>query len=192
MKTYRKRILDDLILRRSQTAGAILVEGIKWCGKTTTCEQAAKSVVYLDDPEKLEHNLGSSEFLVVSEIIKNTEPPSAGARRVLGGLLRDLKQLKARVQLLPTLSDSGGRSVRPPFGLPTVLRFARFRVMDISLSVIELQVRRETAQIAKGWPFFRASLTRSRSCSYLRQSTRHACSLDLSPQSTMLRRATLG
>ena len=39
------------------------------------------------------------------------------------------------------------------FGLPTVLRFARFRSMDISLSMLGLQVRRETAQIAKGWPF---------------------------------------
>ena len=57
MKSYRTRILDSVIARRALTAGAILVEGIKWCGKTTTCEQAAKSVVYLDDPEKLEHNL---------------------------------------------------------------------------------------------------------------------------------------
>ena len=54
---YKRRILDDLIARRSKTAGAILVEGIKWCGKTTTCEQSAKSVIYLDEPEKREHNL---------------------------------------------------------------------------------------------------------------------------------------
>ena len=57
MKSYKKRIVDDLIVRRMQTAGAILIEGIKWCGKTTSCEQAAKSVIYLDEPEKLEHNL---------------------------------------------------------------------------------------------------------------------------------------
>ena len=39
------------------------------------------------------------------------------------------------------------------FVLPTVLRFARFCVIDISLALIGLTVRRETAQIAKGWPF---------------------------------------
>lgn len=73
MKTYRKRILDDLIARRSQTAGAILVEGIKWCGKTTTCEQAARSVIYLDEPEKREHNLLMAKIRP-SEILDGATP----------------------------------------------------------------------------------------------------------------------
>ena len=73
MKTYRRRILDDLIARRFQTAGAILVEGIKWCGKTTTCEQAAKSVVYLDEPEKREHNLLMAKIRP-SEILDGLTP----------------------------------------------------------------------------------------------------------------------
>ena len=73
MKTYRKRILDDLIARRSQTAGAILVEGIKWCGKTTTCEQAVKSVIYLDEPEKREHNLLMAKIRP-SEILDGATP----------------------------------------------------------------------------------------------------------------------
>ena len=37
--------------------GAVLVEGTKWCGKTTTCEQFAKSAVYMADPLKREENL---------------------------------------------------------------------------------------------------------------------------------------
>ena len=57
------------------------------------------------------------------------------------------------------LAEVGARN----FGLPTVLRFARFRVTGILVALIELMVSRETAQTAKGWPFFRASLTRSRS-----------------------------
>ena len=64
------------------------------------------------------------------------------------------KQLRARFELLTTLSDSGARGDRPPFGLPTVLRFARFRAIGIQLALISIQVRRETAQTAKGWPFF--------------------------------------
>ena len=73
MKTYRKRIFDDLIARRSQTAGVILVEGIKWCGKTTTCEQAVKSVIYLDEPEKREHNLLMAKIRP-SEILDGATP----------------------------------------------------------------------------------------------------------------------
>ena len=46
------------------------------------------------------------------------------------------------------------------------------------VSMIGLKVRRETAQIAKGWPSFRSSLTRSRSCGYLHQSTKYTWSLN--------------
>ena len=79
-----------------------------------------------------------------------------------------------------------------PFGLPSFLRFARFRVIGIPLAMMGLEVHRETAQNAKAWPFFRSILSRSRSCVYLQPSTQYAWSLDLSPQSITLRRATLG
>ncbi len=57
MNTYKKRILDSVITRRLKTSGAILLEGIKWCGKTTTCEQLSHSVIYMDEPEKRDHNM---------------------------------------------------------------------------------------------------------------------------------------
>ena len=37
--------------------GAVIVEGPKWCGKTTTAEQLAKSVLYMSKPEDLKENL---------------------------------------------------------------------------------------------------------------------------------------
>lgn len=52
MKTYRKRIADELLKKKLEGMGAVLIEGPKWCGKTTTAEQEAKSIVYLDDPEE--------------------------------------------------------------------------------------------------------------------------------------------
>ena len=55
MKSYKKRILDSVLERRTKTAGAILLEGIKWCGKTITCEQLSKSVIYMDEPEKRDY-----------------------------------------------------------------------------------------------------------------------------------------
>ena len=57
MNYYKKRILDSVLERRFRTTGAILLEGIKWCGKTTTCEQLSKSVIYMDEPEKRDHNI---------------------------------------------------------------------------------------------------------------------------------------
>lgn len=47
---YRKRIADQLLQEKLEETGAVVVEGPKWCGKTTTSSMFAKSVVYMDDP----------------------------------------------------------------------------------------------------------------------------------------------
>ena len=57
MFSYRNRLFDTLLKDALAAKGAVVVRGPKWCGKTTTAEQAAKSVVYLDDPETAEQNL---------------------------------------------------------------------------------------------------------------------------------------
>lgn len=57
MKKYKKRIADKLLDRKLAGKGAVLIEGPKWCGKTTTAEQRAKSILYLDDPEEKKQNL---------------------------------------------------------------------------------------------------------------------------------------
>lgn len=62
MKKYRKRIADDILKRKLEGKGAILIEGPKWCGKTTTAEQIATSALYMDDPEKKEQNIAMSEI----------------------------------------------------------------------------------------------------------------------------------
>lgn len=62
MKKYRKRIADDILKRKLEGKGAVLIEGPKWCGKTTTAEQIAASILYMDDPEKKEQNIAMSEL----------------------------------------------------------------------------------------------------------------------------------
>ena len=62
MKEYKKRIADDILKRKLEGKGAVLIEGPKWCGKTTTAEQLAASVLYMDDPEKKEQNITMSEL----------------------------------------------------------------------------------------------------------------------------------
>ncbi len=62
MKKYRKRIADEILKRKLEGKGAVLIEGPKWCGKTTTAEQLASSILYMDDPEKKEQNIAMSEL----------------------------------------------------------------------------------------------------------------------------------
>lgn len=57
MNKYKKRIADELITRKLKGKGAVLVEGPKWCGKTTTSEELAKSVLYMSKPDSLKQNL---------------------------------------------------------------------------------------------------------------------------------------
>lgn len=52
MDKYRSRIVDNQLEKMLRRIGAVLVQGPKWCGKTTTAEQKAASIIYLDDPEK--------------------------------------------------------------------------------------------------------------------------------------------
>lgn len=51
MKEYLPRIADKLLEERLDAKGAVLIEGPKWCGKTTTAKQKAKSVISMDLPD---------------------------------------------------------------------------------------------------------------------------------------------
>ncbi|MFU0534283.1 ATP-binding protein [Gardnerella pickettii] len=51
MKEYLPRIADKLLEERLDAKGAILIEGPKWCGKTTTAKQKAKSFISMDLPD---------------------------------------------------------------------------------------------------------------------------------------------
>ena len=62
MKVYKKRIADNILKRKLEGKGAVLIEGPKWCGKTTTAERIAASVLYLDDPSSMEQNLAMADL----------------------------------------------------------------------------------------------------------------------------------
>ena len=55
--TYKKRIADGLLQRKLAGKGAVLIEGAKWCGKTTTAEQIAGSVKYMTETGMVEQNI---------------------------------------------------------------------------------------------------------------------------------------
>ena len=62
MKKYKTRIADEILKKRLLGKGAVLIEGPKWCGKTTTAEQIASSILYMADPEKEKQNLTMAEI----------------------------------------------------------------------------------------------------------------------------------
>lgn len=70
---YRKRVLDAILERKLSGAGAVLVEGPKWCGKTTTCEQHAKSALYMADPMRRDRYLVQAE-VDITELMKGEQP----------------------------------------------------------------------------------------------------------------------
>ena len=53
---YKPRIADRLLVRKLAGKGAVLIEGPKWCGKTTTARQQAKSLLDLGDTEVLKQS----------------------------------------------------------------------------------------------------------------------------------------
>lgn len=59
MKEYKRRVVDDLLADKLEAKGAILIEGPKWCGKTTTALQVAKSTIRMDEPAKRENKVNS-------------------------------------------------------------------------------------------------------------------------------------
>lgn len=59
---YKPRIADSLLKRKLQGTGAVLIEGPKWCGKTTTAEQQAKSIIYLDEPASRINNINTASI----------------------------------------------------------------------------------------------------------------------------------
>ena len=62
MDGYKKRIADNILKDKLEYIGGVLIEGPKWCGKTTTAEQTAGSVLYMADPQDLAANLQMAEI----------------------------------------------------------------------------------------------------------------------------------
>lgn len=62
MKAYKPRVADKELKRKLAGVGAVVIEGPKWCGKTTTAEQQASTIIYMDDPLHMEQNLRMADI----------------------------------------------------------------------------------------------------------------------------------
>lgn len=57
MKQYKKRIADEILQFKLESKGAVLIEGAKWCGKTTTAKQQANSIVSMQNQDTASSNI---------------------------------------------------------------------------------------------------------------------------------------
>lgn len=73
MKEYKNRIADKLLRYRLEEVGAVLIEGPKWCGKATTAEQLAKSVLYMADPDNQNSYMEKAD-LKIKMLLKGDAP----------------------------------------------------------------------------------------------------------------------
>ncbi|MBN2860562.1 MAG: ATP-binding protein [Sphaerochaetaceae bacterium] len=58
---YMTRIADEIIKKKLDIRGAILIEGAKWCGKTMTASQIAKSKLLMQDPDNRDSYLKAAD-----------------------------------------------------------------------------------------------------------------------------------
>ena len=63
MQEYKPRIADELLRRKLSGKGAVLVQGPKWCGKTTTARQIAESELDLGDSSVLDDALTTLQIV---------------------------------------------------------------------------------------------------------------------------------
>lgn len=73
MSSYKPRTIESTIERRLKGKGAILLEGAKWCGKTTTAEHFAKSILYMSKPDDVKSNLELAD-LNPSKLLEGETP----------------------------------------------------------------------------------------------------------------------
>lgn len=72
-REYYPRIIDKLLDDYLEAFGATLIKGPKWCGKTTTAEQKAKSVLKMQDPDHSASYLKMADFMP-SKLLEGETP----------------------------------------------------------------------------------------------------------------------
>lgn len=73
MKEYKQRIADQILTDKLEAMGAVLIEGPKYCGKTTLAIQQAKSILYMADPDTKNQNLALAQTNI-SRLLQGETP----------------------------------------------------------------------------------------------------------------------
>ena len=88
---YMPRMADDMLKKKLSAKRAVLLEGAKWCGKTTTASQQAGSILYMQDPDRLTQNLELAR-LKPSRLLQGRSPCMIDEWQIAENLcIRDLR-----------------------------------------------------------------------------------------------------
>jgi len=108
---YKPRIADRMLQDQLEASGVVLIQGPKWCGKTTTAEQQAKSVLYMDAPKTLKANLLLAES--DPEVLFQGETPRLIDEWQLAPKLWDAARFEVSHRRLPGQLIFTGSAVPP-------------------------------------------------------------------------------
>ncbi|HRA04295.1 MAG TPA: DUF4143 domain-containing protein [Arachnia sp.] len=128
---YLPRVVDGLLAARLGSAGAVLIEGPKACGKTRTAERAARSAVYLDRDESSLQALQVDPALVLTgDAPQLVDEWQLDGTRVWNHVRSQVDQRGAPGQFILTGSAVPSDDVRRHSGAG---RFARLTMRPMSL-----------------------------------------------------------
>lgn len=72
-KSYQPRVIDTLLRESLAASGAVWLQGPKWCGKTWTALQVARSSVMMQDPDESANYL--QQAMVKPSLLLNGDTP---------------------------------------------------------------------------------------------------------------------
>ena len=71
--SYRPRIIDTILREALEASGAVWLQGPKWCGKTWTASQIARSILMMQDPDESANYL--QQAMVKPSLLLNGDTP---------------------------------------------------------------------------------------------------------------------
>ena len=108
-RKYIPRVVDEQLRLCLESSGAVLIEGAKWCGKTTSAKQVANSVVDLGDPDK-EDEYFALAAIAPSKLLDGDEPllidEWQNAPRLWDAVRREVDERGRRGQFILTGSST--------------------------------------------------------------------------------------
>ena len=117
MADYKARIVDALLERKLKGKGAVLVEGAKWCGKTTTAMRKANSVLKLGDTGVLRSSRQLAE-MNPSLLLKGDTPRLIDEWQTIPTLwdcVRSEVDERSELGWMPVSPGASGMQPRDPF-----------------------------------------------------------------------------
>ncbi len=129
---YYKRIIDDELIKKMRTSGAVLIVGPKGCGKTTSASQIAKTIVPFQDETKREQLFAIIDSNPL-KILEGEKPilfdEWQDAPKLWGLIRKDIDDTQGVGKYI--LTGSSSKKVNPPH--TGTLRISRLTMYPMSL-----------------------------------------------------------